>query len=487
VKPLDLVGQAFKNIGRQKLRSILTIFAVTIGATSVTIMLALVSGAQTFFVSQFSANGTLQQIAISSQTDLSKFSSGDNGGNNCDSCVKLTDALATKIKAIPHVTGLARRLGAGWFESVTYNGSKLRLQQIEGYDANGIITNTMLAGRDLTDADKKGVVTVTSDYADKWGFKGHYSDLVGKQVTITSRQGYSGVGATITPPPQQGPGNNQQPGNQQQMAAPTVLTATIVGVADGGDHGETVRAPLAWVMGMNTQQRYEMTAADQAAMQAEQRAAQSACTNHPGPCQQTGTQPHMSLVTTNFLDQSGYNGFIAKVDDAANASATTAAIKKLGLGAADAQSQIKQQLQIFNILSLVLGGIGGIALVVAAIGVVNTMVMAILERTREIGVLRACGATRATIRRMFTLEASTLGFLGGVTGVLSGWGLSLVANTIINRQLAGGSLHAHNIITLPPWLIASVIGIATLIGMLAGLYPAFRAARLNPIDALRYE
>jgi ABC-type antimicrobial peptide transport system permease subunit len=70
MKPLDLVGQAFKNIGRQKLRSILTIFAVTIGATSVTIMLALVSGAQTFFVSQFSANGTLQQIAISSQTDL---------------------------------------------------------------------------------------------------------------------------------------------------------------------------------------------------------------------------------------------------------------------------------------------------------------------------------------------------------------------------------------------------------------------------------
>jgi ABC-type antimicrobial peptide transport system permease subunit len=486
MKPLDLVGQAFKNIGRQKLRSILTIFAVTIGATSVTIMLALVSGAQSFFVSQFSANGTLQQIAVSAQTDLSKFSNSNDGGNNCDSCVKLTDALATKIKAIPHVTGLSRRLGAGWFESITYNGSKLRLQQVEGYDANGIISNTMLAGRDITDADKDGVVTVTSDYADKWGFKGHYANLVNKEITITSRQGYSGVGATITPPQQQGPG--QQPGNDPMQQAPTVLKATIVGVADGGDHGETVRAPLAWVMGMNEQQRYEMTAADQAAMQAAQRNAQSGCMNHPGPCQPGQTQQqHMTLVTTNFLDQSGYNGFIAKVDDAANAAAITAAIKKLGVGAADAQSQIKQQLQIFNILSLVLGGIGGIALVVAAIGVVNTMVMAILERTREIGVLRACGATRATIRRMFTLEASTLGFLGGVTGVLAGWGLSLIANTIINRQLAGGSLHAHNIIALPIWLIASVIGIATVIGMLAGLYPAFRAARLNPIDALRYE
>ena len=152
----------------------LTIFAVTIGATSVTIMLALVSGAQGFFVSQFSANGALQQIAVSPQTDLSKFSSGDNGGNNCDSCIKLTDALAAKITALPHVVGMARRLGSGSFESITYNGTKLRLQQIEGYDANGILTNTMVAGRDITDADKAGVITVTSDYADKWGFKGHY-------------------------------------------------------------------------------------------------------------------------------------------------------------------------------------------------------------------------------------------------------------------------------------------------------------------------
>ncbi len=126
-------------------------------------------------------------------------------------------------------------------------------------------------------------------------------------------------------------------------------------------------------------------------------------------------------------------------------------------------------------------------MLVAAIGVVNTMVMAILERTREIGVLRACGATRATIRSMFTLEASVLGFLGGVTGVLVGYGLTFAANTIINKQLAGGSLQVHNIISLPLWLIASVIGIATAIGLLAGLYPAIRASRLNPIDALRYE
>jgi ABC-type antimicrobial peptide transport system permease subunit len=483
MKLTDTVGQAFRNIGRQKLRSALTIFAVTIGATSVTIMLALVSGAQNFFVSQFSANGTLQQIAVSSQTDLTKFDDGNHGGNNCDSCIKLTDDLAAKIKAIPHVTGVARRVGAGAFEAITYNGTKLRLNQIEGYDANGIITNTMLAGRDITDSDKDGVITVSSDYADKWGFKGRYGELVNKQVQLTSRGFYSGVGATVTLPPTPDPNKpgGGDMGNQPPDQKPTVLTATIIGVVDGNDNRETVRAPLPWVNGMNTQQQYQMTEADRKA----QEAANRACQNSHTPCQPS--QGHLTLVTQDFLATNGYNAFTAKVDDPKNAAEATAAIKKLGVGAADAQSLIKQQLQIFNIISLVLGGIGGIALLVAAIGVINTMVMAILERTREIGVLRACGATRATIRRLFTLEAATLGFLGGVTGVLAGWGLSLIANQVINKQLAGGSLQAHNIIQLPVWLIASVIGIATLIGLLAGLYPAFRAARLNPIDALRYE
>src|SRR3954471_5287190 len=100
MRSIDIMSTAMRNIRRQKLRSALTIFAVVIGATSVTIMLALVTGAKGFFVSQFAANGVLQQIAVSSQSDLAKFedASHGGGGNNCDSCVKLTDKLVTKIK-----------------------------------------------------------------------------------------------------------------------------------------------------------------------------------------------------------------------------------------------------------------------------------------------------------------------------------------------------------------------------------------------------
>jgi putative ABC transport system permease protein len=119
--------------------------------------------------------------------------------------------------------------------------------------------------------------------------------------------------------------------------------------------------------------------------------------------------------------------------------------------------------------------------------VINTMVMAILERTREIGVLRACGATRATIRRLFTLEAGLLGFLGGALGVVAGFGLTRIANVVINKQLTAGSVKAHDIIGLSLLLVLAVIVATTLIGVLAGLYPAVRASRLNPVEALRHE
>lgn len=472
---VDYLRLAFRNIRRQKLRSALTIFAVVIGATSVTIMLALVTGAKDFFLSQVEANGMLQQVAISPKDDITKFEDASHGwGGNCDSCTKLTDALVGKVKAVPHVIGVARLVNDGSLEAITYGDKKLSTQQIAAYDANGIITNVMLAGRDIQESDTTGVITITADYADKFGFKNKYAQLIGKEVQLQTRSFYTGVGAEIQQP-QEGPHNN----NQQQDQKPTILKATIVGISDTSSSSATIRVPLAWMRGMQTNQRYEFTDADQ-------KAAEAYCRNwhSPTPC---NAPRHFTLVTEDFLERNGYGSLIAKVDSSKNASGAAADIRKLGVGAADAEASIKQQLTVFNILGLVLGGIGGIALAVAAIGVVNTMVMAILERTREIGVMRAVGAKRSTVRMLFTLEASMLGFWGGVFGVAAGYGLTRIANVVVNKQLASQSVQAHNIINLPLWLILAVIGIATLIGMLAGLYPAARAARLDPVEALRYE
>lgn len=473
MKLSDYIRLAFRNIRRQKLRSALTIFAVVIGAASVTIMLALVTGTKSFFLAQVESSGMLQQVAISPKSDVTRFEDAQRSGGNCESCTKLTDLLVNKINAVPHVVGVARIINDGMLEAISYGDKKFSTEQITAYDSNGIITNNVLAGRDIKNTDVDSVITITSDYADKFGFKDNYKGLINKEVKLQTRDYYTGVGADVQPPQEcNGPCNNNE--NTQKL---TILTAKIVGIIDANERQKTIRLPLAWMRGMQQDRRYEFTAADQAAQEAD-------CKNVRGDCRPT---QHATLVVRDMLATNGYGSLIAKVDNSKNASAAATAIKKLGVGAADAEASIKQQLVIFDILGLILGGIGSIAMVVAAIGVVNTMIMAILERTREIGVMRAVGAKRSTVRNLFTFEASMLGFWGGVVGVAVGFGMTRVANVFINQQLLSQGVKAHDIIGLPVWLILAVVGMSTLIGMLAGLYPAARAARLDPVEALRYE
>lgn len=458
----DYLRLSFRNIRRQKLRSSLTIFAVVIGVMSVTIMLSLVTGAKGFFLQQVEANGTLQQVAISQKADLADFERAGDGGP-CDSCVNLDDSIVEKVKALPHVTGVARQLDGGNFEAIQYDTQKLTLNRLQAHDANGIIKSIVLAGREIKASDTDGVITITNDYANKWGFKGKYDSLIGKEVSLISRNYYTGVGANIMQP-QEGQNGGGQPQGQV-----TTLKAKIVGITESGEESGVVNVPLAWASGMNTNQRYEPV--------------QAQCQS-TGPCNSKGTY---KLVTEDMVATNGYSSLIAKVDNSKNAGSVATEIRKLGVGAADAKASIQSQLTIFNIIGLVLGGIGGIALAVAAIGVVNTMIMAILERTREIGVMRAVGSTKSTVRKLFTSEAAMLGFMGGVVGVSLGFVLTRIANVFVNKQLASNSVTARNIIGLPLWLIVLVVSLATLIGLLAGLYPAARAARLDPVEALRYE
>src|SRR5436309_8172519 len=115
----DLLGSALRSLRRQKLRSALTVFAVVIGATSVTIMLALVTGAKGFFLEQFESTGQLQQVMVTQETDLdydqARFAGGGSDGSGG---TRLTDALAASIASIPHVTGVARSTSPGVFDSL---------------------------------------------------------------------------------------------------------------------------------------------------------------------------------------------------------------------------------------------------------------------------------------------------------------------------------------------------------------------------------
>ena len=163
------------------------------------------------------------------------------------------------------------------------------------------------------------------------------------------------------------------------------------------------------------------------------------------------------------------------------------AIKKLGFNALSLLDAARSLRLVFTVFDLFLGLFGSLALTVASLGIINTLVMAILERRREIGVLKALGATDGDVRKLFFAEAGAMGLLGGILGVTLGWliGQALTWGTTI--YLRRQDLPGVKISYVPWWLATSAIVFAVMVSLIAGLYPAARAARLNPVEALRYE
>ena len=176
-----------------------------------------------------------------------------------------------------------------------------------------------------------------------------------------------------------------------------------------------------------------------------------------------------------------------KVERAQHTDDVEAKIKTMGYGAFSINDALQGAKRAFIILDIVLSLIGSIALAVSSLGIMNTMVMSILERTREIGVMKAIGASDGDIRRIFLVEASTIGVLGGAAGVALGWVVGRVINFAANIYIQRQGGEPGNLFSLPLWLIASAIGFSWLVSLLAGSYPARRAAKLNPIQALRHD
>ena len=186
-------------------------------------------------------------------------------------------------------------------------------------------------------------------------------------------------------------------------------------------------------------------------------------------------------------DKPAYASLSVRVKSPSLVDATEKKIKDLGFSAFSLLDASKSLRFFFSVFDLLLGIFGSLALAVATLGIINTLVMAILERRREIGVLKALGAADSDVKQLFFVEAGVMGLAGGVLGVFFGWligqTLTLGTNIYLKRQ----ELPGVNISSVPWWLIAGAIGFAVLVSLIAGLYPASRAAKLNPVDALRYE
>jgi putative ABC transport system permease protein len=182
-----------------------------------------------------------------------------------------------------------------------------------------------------------------------------------------------------------------------------------------------------------------------------------------------------------------FTALTVRVNSPKDVAAVEAAIKKMGFNAFSLLDATKGLRLVFTVFDLFLGLFGSLALTVASLGIINTLVMAILERRREIGVLKALGATDGDVKSLFFAEAAAMGFFGGLCGVALGWFIGQALTWGTGLYLRQQDLPSVKISYVPWWLALSAIAFATLVSLLAGLYPASRAARLNPVDALRYE
>jgi putative ABC transport system permease protein len=163
------------------------------------------------------------------------------------------------------------------------------------------------------------------------------------------------------------------------------------------------------------------------------------------------------------------------------------ALKDMGLNVVSISDELKEIKKAFMIMDSILGAVGIIALIVAGLGIINTMVMSILERTREIGILKAIGGSEREIKMIFFVEAAVIGLIGAVFGLLLGWGVTRIVNLVVNTWLMpDGELYV-NFFYFPVWLILGATAFSVIISLIAGLYPAARAARVDPVQALRHD
>ncbi|MFA6096655.1 MAG: FtsX-like permease family protein [Candidatus Paceibacterota bacterium] len=196
---------------------------------------------------------------------------------------------------------------------------------------------------------------------------------------------------------------------------------------------------------------------------------------------------YVQLSDIDYLNLPSFSRAKVKISNQNKVEGVREKLINMGFSVSSLSDTIDEANKIFQAVQIVLSLFGAVALIVSAIGMFNTMTIALLERTQEIGVMKSLGASRSDIWKLFLVESVLIGFLGGVSGIMLGVGAAAVSNFAINRLASSLGGESVNLFFTPIEFVITILSFSTIVGFMTGLYPARRASRLNPLDALRYK
>jgi len=196
------------------------------------------------------------------------------------------------------------------------------------------------------------------------------------------------------------------------------------------------------------------------------------------------------FLPVRILENNGvvnYSQAKAQVDAKENVANARQIIESIGFKTNSVADTVAQIDQVFTIFRVILASFGAIALIVAALGMFNTLTVSLLERTREVGLMKALGARRREVFSLFLIESLLISGMGGSLGIALGFGLGQIFNYVINRLAQATGNDMVVIFSTPYVFVIGIFVFALVVGFLTGIYPSQRAGRINPLDALRYE